>query len=110
MDLLSLLVINNEQNEDSGHIAEMEILKVIHKGKTGSDGVTYEFYKEFGNLLLRVLCGVFNETLEKGTRKVTGQARGIQQLSPSYIKTRKLLIVRSQVTFQCGPKKYLHQS
>lgn len=49
LDLLSLLVINNEQNKDLGHrIAEMEILKVIHKGKAGrspgSDGVTYEFY------------------------------------------------------------------
>lgn len=65
---LSLPLVTQEQNNNLVQpISEEEIVKVIKKSKAGkspgSDGYTYEFYKEFQHILIPILSRVFNDIL-----------------------------------------------
>lgn len=73
---LSLPLVTKEQNNNLVEpITEVEIVKVIHKSKTGrrpgSDEFTDEFYKEFKHIILPVLGRVFNDILETGEWPMT---------------------------------------
>lgn len=63
--------MSSEQNENLIKlVTEQEILAVIQNSKQdkspGSDGYTNEFYKTFKELLISVLCKLFNFILQKG--------------------------------------------